>query len=138
LKLRFEQIKREFLNTRNTSNKVKIDSPIPSKLGNPIKVFWDGLNNIGKFCLVSIIVAISISLAFDFFDPFDENNPAGWTQENTNIKTYGSWLTDNAPFGTRLCRDSNGNIQRLFPPGASSSTISVDPVCFKNSKKKLY
>jgi len=138
LKLRFEQVKREFINTRNTSNKVKIDSPIQTKLGNPIKVFWDGLNGIGKFCLVAIIVAISISLGFDFFDPFDENNPTGWTQENTKIKIYGSYLTDNAPFGTRLCRDGEGNIQRLFPPGASTSTNLVDPICFKNSKKKLY
>jgi len=133
LKYRYEQVKKENL----------IETDKPNVLIE--KVHQINTKNEAKsdFYYLFIAVLFLIGAWFlinEIFFPFNPNNSKGWADQNTNVKTYGSFLTDNSPYGTRLCRDSDGNIHRLIPPWALSDNVvlpPIDPICFRNSKKKL-
>jgi hypothetical protein len=56
----------------------------------------------------------------------------GWTQESTGSKELGPWLKY-SPKGTRYCRNSDGTIQRLYPPGVKPNAEKANPFCLGDS-----
>lgn len=59
----------------------------------------------------------------------------GWTQASTNSTEVGPWL-DYDPPGTRYCRDADGTIQRVYPPGARPTAPRADPTCLHDSTRR--
>lgn len=60
----------------------------------------------------------------------------GWTQESTNSTEAGPWLRYDPP-GTRYCRNADGTIQRIYPPGLRPNAQQANPFCLHDSTRHV-